>query len=311
MKKVSYYRYDQSLPPKHWYQKRVGWFGKSLMAVMVLTFFGASSYGYIMNRATVKSFAAETSNPDRLHKVTSVMSTETPENIVDVQYILDSWAKKHPGETWSVSAKSIDGPNFDAAINQDKEYESASMQQLLLALPLFAQVAPEYHKSVMVSVGGSSKSMQSCVDLMIRLSNSDCAKAVSEYIDFKKANDSLKSAGLTSTTLSDSKTVRTTAADMTEYLYTVNSKAFATNSRETVLRLLREQQTRSGIPKGCPGCVIANKSQLGDVTNHDVAIVRYSGGSYVLSIFTNKGEASQISELAGAIQQKILDTTRN
>jgi hypothetical protein len=300
--KTPYYRIDQALPPRHWYQKRVGWFGKTFLTIVTLSMIGAGSYGYVMNRSTFGQLAAQTSAPNKLRKVTTPISSDI-ENIIDVQYVLDKWAEEHPGETWSVSARGLEGPTFVAHLNQDKSYESTSIKHLLMTLPLYEQIPAEQHKSIKLESG---KTMATCVNLMIRLGNTTCGTQVSEYIDYRKAADTLKKIGLTKTTIEGSK-ARTTAADVTTFLANVHSGNMQKNARDALVKSLREQRIRNGIPAACPGCVIANEAS-GNSATHDVAIIQYNGGTYVLSIFTKDGSIDQMSELAGKIQQKILDT---
>lgn len=308
MKKAVYYRYGQVLPPRHWYQKSVGWFGKTLSVVMVLSLFGASSYGYILNRASVKRLSAETSNHDRLKKVTDTIQAGGAQNIVDIQYVLDTWAESHPGETWSIAVKSIDGPHFTADLNPDKKYTSSSLQKLLMAVPLYQQVPTEHQKNVQLSVGESKKSMQTCVDLMIRLSDEACASAVAQYLDFAVASGSLKKLGLQHTTFEEQQKAQTSASDITKYLVAIQGGDMGRTAQDVLMRLLREQQHRTGIPAGCPGCQIANKSYPNDTVIHDAAIIKYSGGTYAMTIMTTKGDPSDIGLLTGAVQQKIIDT---
>ncbi len=300
------YRIDQTLPPRHWYQKRVGWFGKSFLAILAVTMLGASSYGYVMNSNTVKQLAAQTTTRDKLKKVTTDPISSDAENIIDVQFVLDKWSREHPGETWSVSARSLDGPRFEAHLNQSKTYESTSLKHLFMTLPLFEQVPAEQHKNIKLESG---KNMATCVNLMIRLANTTCGTKVSEYIDYRKAGDTLKKAGLSKTTFEGSK-VRTTAEDTVTFLAHINNGGMQQNARDAVIKSLREQQLRAGIPAACPGCLVANGASENSAI-YDVAIVQYSGGTYVLSIFTKDSSITQISELAGKIQQKIIDTTAN
>ena len=93
MKKAAYYRVDQMLPPRHWYQKSVGWFGKLLVGIFVISLSGAGVYGYILTQASVKSLSAEVANPNRLKKVSESIEPGNAENIIDVQFVLDAWAK--------------------------------------------------------------------------------------------------------------------------------------------------------------------------------------------------------------------------
>lgn len=302
--KTTQYKINQTLPPRHWYQKRVGWFGKSFLAIVMLSVMGAGSYGYVVNRNTFGQLAAQTSTP-KLKKVTNPISSDV-ENIIDVQYVLDKWAKDHQGETWSVAARSLEGPKFEAHLNRSQSYESTSLKHLLMTLPLYEQIPAEQHQNIKLDSG---KTMAACVNLMIRLGNTTCGTKVSEYIDYRKAGNTLKKAGLTKTTIEGDK-AQTTAEDVTTFLAHINGGNLQKNARETLIKSLREQHLRSGIPASCPGCVIANEASKNSAT-HDVAIIQYSGGTYILSIFTKDGSVDQISELAGRIQQKIIDTQAN
>lgn len=308
MKKTAHYRVGQTLPPRHCYQKSVGWFGKLLVGIFVISLSGAGVYGYILTQASVKSLSAEVANPSRLKKVSESIEPGNAENIIDVQFVLDAWAKKHPGETWSVAVQSIDGPQFSAHINQDIAYMSGSLQKLLTVMPLYEQVPAEHQKNIQLQVGGRTLSMRGCVDVMVRLSDQACSDAVAQYLDFAKASAELKKLGLNNTQYDGTQKVRTTAHDVMKYILALQSNTLPRPAQDTVMQLLREQAFRSGIPAACPGCQVANKSADNDSVVHDAALVRYNGGSYALTIMTRDGQSADISQLAGAIQQKILDT---
>ena len=311
MKQAFYYRYNQSVPPKHWYQKSIGWFGKTVAMVLVLSLVGAGGYGYAITSKNAQRLASESSNPDRLRKVTAAIEPGTAENIVDVQYVLDRWAKDHSGQTWSVSVKSIEGPHFSAHLNQDKKYESTDLRALFMALPLYQQVAPEYQKSIQVQDRGVGRTMEACVDKMIRLSDDGCAQAIDLYIDFNKASEALGAVGLTNTTLSRGKPVQTTAADATRYMTALHGDSLPRLAKETLLKLFKQQLVRGGVPEGCPGCIVSNSARFTPRLTFDSAVVDYSGGSYAITIISSSGSAPETAALSGAIQQKILDTTTN
>lgn len=305
-----YYRFDQEPPVLHWYQKKVGWFGKTLVLTLILGLTGSGVFGYAYHINDQKSLAALV-NKSRLQKVTASPIEETPaKNIIDVQTVLDRWVKDHPNQKFSVVAKSIEGPTFDAKLNQDKTYESLSLHKLFLLVPLYAQVPHEQHKTINLAVNGGQKSMSVCVDVMIRLSNDICNGAVSSYIDWDKTSDLLKQHGLNKTSFfDDNKNLKTTAQDTADLLQKINSDLFSTSAKSSVLSLLREQYYRQGVPASCPGCVVANKADGRDSLANDAAIVQYSGGRYVLVIIAKDSSLAEISELSGRIQQKILDTT--
>lgn len=309
-KKPTYYKLGQLPPAQHWYQRRVGWFGRLFAASMAALLVGFAGAAYTVIRNDTKAFAAQSPQSSTLAKETpKIQSTPGVDNIVDLQPVLDRWAAANPGQKWGVVAKSIDGPTFEARTNPDREFESASIYKLFLTLPLFMQIPVEQQGSINVTANDTQKSIATCVDLMLRLSNNECGVSIGYFVNWKKAEDALKRGGFNHTIFTQSNNLKTSAGDTAAFLAALNGDMFNRNAKETILRSLREQRYRDGIPAGCPGCIVANKTGQIDNVMHDAAIVQYKGGSYVLVIFSENGNFKQIAQLAGQIQQKILDTT--
>jgi beta-lactamase class A len=257
-----------------------------------------------------KTLAAQTSHAAALTSPKSTLAANTSiENIVDLQPILDSWATTHKGQNWAVVAKSITGPTFDAKINPDRSFESASIYKLFLTLPLFTQIPVEQQANINVVVPSGQKSIATCVDLMLRISNNECGQSIGYYLNWKKADATLKEAGFTHTEFNKSDNLKTTAGDTAAFLDALNDSMFNRKARETIMKSLYQQRYRDGIPAGCPGCVVANKTGQIDNVMHDAAIVQYKGGTYILVIFSENGTFKQISQLTGQIQQRIIDST--
>lgn len=307
-KKPSYYKLGV-LPIRHWYQRRVGWFGQFALVSLLL---GAAGYGglnYAVSHVGTKPLAAQTDEPKKAHKIASSLEQTKAQNIIDVQSVLDEWVSAHPGQKWGIAAKSLDGPSFEASYNADKKFRSASIYKLFLTLPLFQQIPAEHQKNITLNVNDSKKSLATCVDLMLRLSDNPCGEAVGDYLSWSKAQKTLNSNGFAHTTFGQDK-LETSASDTALFLEKLQGDMMSRPAKDTIMRSLYEQRWRKGIPAGCPGCVTANKTGSIDTVTHDAAVVKYSGGSYVLVIFSESGNFKQIAELTGRIQQKILDTTR-
>ena len=308
--KPAYYKLGQAPPAKHWYQKRVGWFGRITMTLLLVGLLGFAGTTQSMLRNDKKTFAAQTSGSTALNNAKPLTDTPEFENIVDLQPVLDKWNSDHPGQKWAVVAKSVTGPSFDAKLNPDQQFESASIYKLFLTLPLFYQIPLEQQPNIKMNVAGSQKSIATCVDLMLRLSNNECGEAIGQYINWKKADDVLKKGGFNHTVFSQKGGLKTSAGDTAAFLSSLNDDMFTRNAKDTIMKSLYQQRYRDGIPAGCPGCTVANKTgQIDDVV-HDAALVQYKGGSYILVIFSQNGNFKQISQLTGQIQQKILDSTK-
>lgn len=306
----AYYRLGQTPPPRHWYQKRMGWFGKLMTALIVIGVIGYGGASAIIHRKDQQALAAQSSQTTALNGTKQRLSNNPDiENIVDLQPILDKWNKDHPGQKWAAVAKSVNGPSFEARLNPDQQFESASIYKLFLTLPLFSQIPVEQQPKINIAVNGGQKSIATCVDLMLRLSNNECGESLGYYVNWGKAGEMLKQNGFAHTSFTKDG-IKTSAGDTAAFLEQLNGDMFTRTGKDAIMKSLYQQRYRDGIPAGCPGCIVANKTgQINDVV-HDAAVVQYRGGTYVLVIFSQNGTFKQIAQLTGQIQQEILDSTR-
>lgn len=85
-----------------------------------------------------------------------------------------------------------------------------------------------------------------------------------------------------------------------------DSTMFDSASREFVLKSLKEQTWRKGIPAGCVDCVTYNK--IGDLgyVRHDAGIIKSADKSYLLVVFTNGASYSQIAELTAQVNSLVV-----
>ncbi len=228
----------------------------------------------------------------------------TPQ-IVDLQPVLDTWAAGHPKQQWGVSVKSLSGKEFQAELNSDKQFRSASLYKLFLVQPLFAKYSLAQQQTTSVKVGESTRSLASCVDVMLRLSDNPCGEAVAGKLGWTKVSRELKAAGYTKTDLSKADAIVTSAGDTTRYLEQLNGAMLDEASKAVVMNSLLKQKWNQGIPAGCPGCTVANKTGSIPSITHDAAIVQYAGGTYVITILSEGGTFKQIAELTAQIQAAI------
>jgi beta-lactamase class A len=278
--------------------------------LLIVGVIGGAGTSAVIHRKDQQALAAKTAKTAKLNSTKSTISQNPNiENIIDLQPVLDRWNAEHPGQKWAVVAKSISGPTFEAKVNADREFESASIYKLFLTLPLFTQIPVEQQPNINLSINGGQKSIANCVDLMLRLSNNECGESIGYYVNWSKADRALKQNGFSHTVFAQKSGLKTSAGDTATFLEKLNSDMFTRTAKETIMKSLYQQRWRDGIPAGCPGCVVANKTgQINDVV-HDAALVQYKGGSYVLVIFSENGSFKQIAQLTGQIQQEILDST--
>lgn len=306
------YRYGDGVYAQKWYQRHIQWPGISLLALLVVGLFAVTWQQRVALIGNDRTMVANTSVKS---DTTGLIGQTTgdralADNIVDLQPLLDEWGQRHSGERWSVVAKSIDGPSFDAHLNENSLYEAASLYKLFLTLPLKDKLPLEKWQQTRMQVGDKNRTVAECVDMMIRLSDNPCGEAIGSYVGWSKATNAIKAAGFTRTdlTLGSDDQFQTAASDVASYLQQLDLQLLPEKMREKVLTSMAKQTFRQGIPAGCPGCTVQDK--IGNINRvlHDAGIVTYSRGKYVLVIMSEDNhDYREIAKLAGQIQQRILD----
>jgi beta-lactamase class A len=221
----------------------------------------------------------------------------------DLRALLVKWTSTHPRQQWSVVIEGLDSHTPSANINADLSYQTASLYKLLLTYTLMQKTDLAAFPTTNVQVNGQPKSLTTCVDLMLRVSDNPCGEAVGAWLGWSKINQDDKKLGLTATNLANSAGPTTTAADVANYLKALNSGSyFSDQQRQYILDTLKHDTWNKGIPTGCVHCEVANKT--GDLSNvrHDAAIINDNGSTYALVIMTNGASYAQIAQLTGQIQ---------
>ncbi|HEU5005013.1 MAG TPA: serine hydrolase [Candidatus Saccharimonadales bacterium] len=225
-----------------------------------------------------------------------------------LQNIINQFVDSHPGHKWSVQVQGLGDDERTASYSSTHSYRSASMFKLLLMYPLIQKTPMSQWSSTDVQVNGQSRTLSDCVSAMLKVSDNPCGAAVGDYVGWEDADVQLNSIGLQNTDLNNPQGPTTSAADISYYLQGLyNGKWFDGATRSFIINILQQQVLRSGIPTGCGSqCKVADKTGDLGYVRHDAGIVRYPGGQYVLSIFTDGASYSQIAQLAGQLQTAML-----
>jgi hypothetical protein len=224
-----------------------------------------------------------------------------------VQAVLNSWEQNHSSQQWSVSVQGIGNDKTQAALNPNSKYDPASVFKLYFTYTLFQNYSLDaLSKNTVAVTGRGNISMRDCLDQMIKNSDNPCGEAMGNRIGWGKTTRALKNIGISNTDLNNPKGLTTTSADVNLFLQKFNAgELMPPENQQYVLNLMQQQKYRQGIPAGCKGCVVDDKTgDLGTV-RHDVGIVQFSGGSYTLAIMTNGASYSQIAQLTSQIQAAI------
>jgi beta-lactamase class A len=221
-----------------------------------------------------------------------------------LQTLLNEWSQAHSSQRWSVSVSGLGDDSSSASLNPNTAFPTASIFKLFLTYQLFKTYSMADLDKVNLSVKDrGTQSLKTCVELMLRVSDNACGEAIGNKLGWNKTTRQLKALGLPSTNLNNPSGPASTAADAALFLQKLYAgQLFDSSAQQYVMSLLQQQKFRGGIPAGCASCTVANKTGDLDFVRHDVGIVQYSGGVYVLAIFTNGASYNQIAELSAKIQ---------
>lgn len=230
----------------------------------------------------------------------SVMPVSGQEPDPGLKELLNNWAAQHSDHRWSVVVQSLGGNNRYAKLNPDTAYDPASIYKLQLMYPLLKKHQPEAMQGVNLAPG----SLSDCVSKMLRHSDNPCGEAVGGYLGWGRSNNALKELGIKNTDLNNPAGMTTTANDTAIFLKELYSGSrFSQAEKDYVLGMMRSQTLRKGIPAGCGGCIVANKTADTGLVRHDAAIVEFSKGAYIITVFTDGASYSQIAQLTSQIHR--------
>jgi len=226
--------------------------------------------------------------------------------IVDkgLQTILESWAANHPAYKWSMAVQGMDNDKRFASLDSDTKMPLASIYKLFLTYPLFQMLPLDKFDQTYLSVDGTSKTVGDCVNTMLGRSDNSCGEAIGSYVGWAHADRVLNGAGFTHTELNSNAGTKSSTGDTAKLLKEIyNGSLYTEQQRLYILNILKQQTRRSGIPAGCSGCVVADKTGELAYVNNDAGIVYYVSDVYVLVIFSDGADYSHIASLTTQIQQ--------
>ncbi len=203
------------------------------------------------------------------------------------------------GQKWSVYIRDVKSDRM-ASINADNTFESASLSNLFLTLPLESKLP-----SANWGYKAGSSTVAKCVQSMISSADGTCVQLLNQYADVKNSEGVLSGAGFKKTTLKDKQ--QTTARETGDLLFRLqNSQLLSDKARRAVFDGLYSQNMREGIPAGCDDkCLVANITGENKSVRHDAAIVTSGESKYVVVIMTNGGSWSQIADVAKEIRTEL------
>lgn len=217
-----------------------------------------------------------------------------------IQKLLEYWNSRYGG---SVSFQEIGGLGRQASIQSGKNYFTASIYKIYVAAYIYKHIENGDISSSFLLASG--KTVDTCLEAMIVVSDNDCGLALGDLAGWDKVGSYVRQIGLGSTTMAKY-SWQTDSSDVAKFLGQLYAGSLI-NSQHTAALLdkMARQVYRSGIPAGAAGSTVYDKVGFYDQYWHDAAIVRSVKTTYVLVALTKAGGSGPIKELAQEIQQTL------
>ena len=209
-----------------------------------------------------------------------------------------------------------------AALNPDREYYAASLFKLALLYEAERQRSADmlsFDQGVEITARdaaedlgtlgalgagiGDTLPVREAVRAMVTISDNTSAVMMLYLLGPAIVDRSLRSLGLRVTSVNTTD-LPTTAADMALLMESiVRGRGVNADARDEMLKLLAQQETRSGIPRFLPaGVRVGNKTGTWPGATHDVAYVDAPTGAYVIAVLSDRGwEWDPIARVSRAV----------
>ena len=310
-----YYSYDSGLARRS--RLKIAVFGSGLLllpvAAVALAFIQAPSAQVPSQKIYHQSSLASTSTlraPVAQSQLASTTAQSLPLENARLSTLVSRFAGSDPSHQWSVQVQGLGSDTRSASYNAAQKFNSASMYKLLLIYPLLQKNDFDSWSKITLGVNGRLEKLSDCVATMLRTSDNACGDAVGEYVGWGYADAELKDLGLLSTSINSAAGPSTTAVDAATYLKGLYDGQWVSGTaRDFILGQMSQQIYRSGIPAGV-GSAATVADKIGDLgfVRHDAGIISYSGGNYILSIFTSGASYSQIAQLTSLVQNTMSES---
>lgn len=301
--RIQYFRYGVGVVNAKTSRLKVG-----AASVMSITLLATSIYGglhmYRVNQVALRE--NQQSQHEQKPEQSQTEQRESAKKAYEdegLAKIINKKVKEMPrGTKWSVSVRDLKTERM-ANVNADDMREAASLYKLFLFAPLDAKLSAKDWKGHV-----KGKSIESCAELMLKISDNDCAVALGNYASWKSIDTVNHSYGFKKTQLNSAESQKTTAREVSELMYRLqNSQMLSDKARRIFFDGLYRQKLREGIPTGCgPLCLVGNKTGELNNVRHDAAVVTHGEAKYIIVIMSEGGTWQQIADIARVVDQAML-----
>lgn len=215
--------------------------------------------------------------------------------------VMKNYADTHPG-TYGVKMIELSGQRRNAAYNATSQFTTASTYKLFVAYSILLRI--ERGDLSWSSPSYNGYTVSKCFDMMIKLSNNECAINFLNKVGFAGVTNDAQAIGAKNTSFMGNDGIKSTANDEALFLSLLYSGQILSqqSSRDRLITAMKGNVYREGIPSGIPNATVADKVGFLDALLHDASIVYSPKGTYVLIILTNNASWGNIAELAKEIE---------
>lgn len=236
----------------------------------------------------------------KLSQNTSESKTTQTEKPINLQPIIDAWVTQQSG-TSSVVVYDLQTNNYIASYKPDEQYFTASIYKIYVAyLGYLAIQSGKYDANEPYLTGYTRKE---CLDAMIRDSYSPCGEKMWNELGKETITDTLKTYGLTNTSMTGLFTSAKDTSLLLQRLYA--KKQLNTEYTQAFLDSMLNQDAkyRRGLPSGFTSAKVYNKVGWNENLEwHDAAIVTLPNDkSYIVVVLSKNVGYKSVSVLAQKI----------
>ena len=220
-------------------------------------------------------------------------------NFASVQTILDTFVSSY-GSQYTVYVKDLK-TGTTASVNADRIMRSASLYKLFVAQRIYQKVDAGELTYGQNAGTESNRTIDSCLNIMIQISDNACGHDLGETIGWSKQDSVLKNSGYTGTSLGGGDNPQMTNARdvglLLEHLY--NGTLMSPNATNRFITLLKQQSVNDRFPNGLPaGTVIAHKT--GDYLGytHDAGVIYGSKTDFEIVVMSGPWASPENSKPA-------------
>ncbi len=221
---------------------------------------------------------------------------------IALQQTVDAWAGELSNSALASVVLSDDQGIVLASLKPDERYFTASIYKLYVAYEGYRLIDEGLAQLTDPYLG--ERTFGQCLDVMIRESDSPCAEKLWVQLGKAETTETLKTYGITNTSLVG---LSTTAADVATMLARIaRGEGLSSASQALLLQSMKDQIYRNTLNKGFSDAVtVYNKIGFNEqLEYHDTAIIELTDGrQLIVSVLTRQVGTTRIVELAKQLEQ--------